>query len=121
MTVRSNPTPRSATLRPHADGWLRPALAGALLLAAGVLATAPAAAQTRCAVRADIVKQLDKGFTETRAGWGLTNQGRLLELYRAKDGATWTLLLTHPNGTSCLIGAGESWIDAIEAVKGPVS
>jgi hypothetical protein len=121
MTVRSLLSPRRPNRRALAHGGLRAVLAGALLLVAGALATSAAAAQTRCAVHADIVAELGKRYAETRSAWGLTNQGRLLELYRTEDGATWTLLLTHPNGTSCLIGAGEGWMDVIETLKGPVS
>ena len=37
--------------------------------------------------------------------------GNVIELLRSKDGSTWTLLMTYPNGTSCVLRAGEYWED----------
>ena len=39
---------------------------------------------------------------------GVTN-GRLVELLTAKDGLTWTIILTSPQGVSCLIASGDGW------------
>ena len=41
-------------------------------------------------------------------GGGLAASGVLFELYVAPTG-TWTLLATAPDGSSCLLGAGEAW------------
>lgn len=39
---------------------------------------------------------------------GLTNTGTLVELLQSEDGS-WTLIMTMPNGRSCLMAAGQNW------------
>ena len=51
---------------------------------------------------------------------GITSGGRLVELLRTKDGMTWTLIVTAPNGMACLIASGESW-QIVEALLGEQS
>lgn len=82
-----------------------------LLLAAAVasLAAVPASAQqTVCGDRNEIVSRLEKGYQETTSGLGLSANGGIVELYTSEKG-TWTLMLTQPNGVSCLIAAGDNW------------
>lgn len=31
------------------------------------------------------------------------------ELLTTRDGKTWTMLMTRPDGTACVIAAGEAW------------
>lgn len=54
---------------------------------------------------------LEARYGELSAGVGLNSDGRLTELLTSKDGATWTLIVTSPNGVSCLVASGESWQD----------
>ena len=35
--------------------------------------------------------------------------GVRVELYESRNGGTWTLVMTLPNGVSCLLAAGENW------------
>ena len=39
---------------------------------------------------------------------GMSTNGGLVELYTSDTG-TWTLMLTQPDGVSCLIAAGQNW------------
>lgn len=39
---------------------------------------------------------------------GLTNTGAVVELLQSGDGS-WTLIMTMPNGFSCLMAAGQHW------------
>jgi len=41
----------------------------------------------------------------------LTSDGRLLEVTKSDDGATWSILITTPKGISCLVAAGGNWLD----------
>jgi hypothetical protein len=83
------------------------------LLAAGVLplGSGPAfgqgAAQV-CAARDGLLSQLEKKYGEVPVAIGVAD-GRLVELLTAKDGMTWTIILTSPKGVSCLIASGEGW------------
>ena len=49
---------------------------------------------------------------------GLASNGGVVELFTASDGATWTLVLTMPNGLSRLVAAGESWGRLPVTIKG---
>ncbi len=40
---------------------------------------------------------------------GVTNKGALVEVLTTGDGSTWTIIVSMPNGTSCLFAAGEGW------------
>ena len=83
------------------------------VLMASVIAT-PAFAQMVCGNHTDIAKRLQTGYQEVRSGIGLAGNGGLIELYTSEKG-TFTIVLTRPNGMSCLMAVGENW----EAVKDP--
>jgi hypothetical protein len=71
-------------------------------------ATSTAAAQSVCGTRETLLKQLSSEYQEAPAGIGLASNGSVVELLTSKGG-TWTLMVTRPNGTTCLIGTGEAW------------
>lgn len=65
-----------------------------------------------CHPRATIVAGLSTGkYDEAQRGFGMTSDGQLLEFWRSDDGATWTILITRPNGVSCVVSAGTLWDD----------
>ncbi|MHA1566342.1 MAG: hypothetical protein ACTSX7_13600 [Alphaproteobacteria bacterium] len=72
---------------------------------------APAGAQTldRSVSRADVVKLLGDRYAEVPVSMGLAQNGGVVEVFTTRDGATWTIVLTMPNGRSRVIGSGESW------------
>ena len=35
--------------------------------------------------------------------------GNLIQVFAAKDGATWTMVTTRPDGVSCIVGLGQHW------------
>jgi len=79
-----------------------------LALALAVLAT-PAVAEPVCGSRAEVVETLAGQFSETLMGAGLS-QGVLLELWTAEGGKTWTLVVTSPEGKTCIATAGANWV-----------
>lgn len=88
----------------------------ALLLGLGALAAAaPAQAETRCGPRDAVLKMLAERYDETRRGMGLAGQTQVLEVYASKDG-TWTVLVTDPEGRSCLVASGQGWEDLRDAL-----
>lgn len=62
-----------------------------------------------------IIARLHTGYHESISALGLSATGGVMELYTSEDG-TWTLILTQPNGMSCLVAVGEGWQD-IPSVK----
>jgi hypothetical protein len=64
-----------------------------------------------CSAREDVLSQLAAKFHEAPTNGGITNAGGILEVTRSEDGATWTVIVHMPNGSTCLIAAGEGWRD----------
>ena len=111
-TVKS---PLSVSLR------LASAIGVALLLMLGAsIGTTPAAAQTACMSRADVLEQLSSKYAETPISLGLEKSGDVVEIFSSGDGDTWTMVRTRPDGETCMIASGEAWqsIPAPERVKG---
>lgn len=82
----------------------------ALLIAALLLLPGAALAEPRaCGKRAEVVSQLAERFQESSVALGLASNGGLLEVLTSGNGATWTIILTMPNGVSCLVAAGKDW------------
>jgi hypothetical protein len=96
-------------------------MSGVLLLAAALaLPTAAAAAPQSCAPRTELLKQLSARYSEAPVAVGLASNGALIELLTSGSGSTWTLIVSQPNGPSCLVAAGESWQDLKRAATGDV-
>lgn len=91
-------------------------LATAALLV--VLLSSTAAGQVACGVRDDIVGQLGRQYGEGRVAVGLESRGRVIEVL-ASDRGTWSIIVTMPNGTSCLIAAGKSWRNLTKVALAP--
>ena len=61
-----------------------------------------------CGSHTDVISALQREYGETRISRGLTNGGAVIEVFASEDGS-FSVLLTAPNGTSCMISAGDSW------------
>ena len=71
-----------------------------------------AAAQTQqnqCNTRDSVVSLLGNKYQEAPVAVGVTNTGGLVEVLSTEDGNTWTIIVTTPQGMSCLVAAGEGW------------
>ncbi len=80
------------------------------LLFAGWIAFPPAVqAQAVCGPRAEVVERLKNGFSEAPVSSGLSSNGSMVEVFATPSGSSWTIVMTRPNGRSCLVAAGEGW------------
>ena len=72
--------------------------------AVSVLLTAPTAKAHMliCGERRDFIDQLKKQHDEKRAVFGLTSNGRLIEVFVGPSGS-WTILTSDPTGISCVL------------------
>ena len=68
----------------------------------------PAAAQSACGKRDDIVKIITNKYKEVPRALAIAGQSNLLEVY-ASEGGSWTILITQPQGAACIVAAGQSW------------
>ena len=69
----------------------------------------PTSAQMVCTERAALVAHLCRAYAETTIGRGIAGNGGVVELLSSPDGESWTLIITMPNGLSCLLASGENW------------
>ena len=67
------------------------------------------AQQKACAERADITKRLGSKYFEHPVATGVANNGGLLEVLSSKDGSTWSIIVTMPDGKSCMFAVGQHW------------
>ncbi len=81
-----------------------------LVLVAGlILFGANASAQVPCNQRTEIVTQLAGKYKEVPVAIGVTSKGHLVEVLSSENGRTWTIIVTTPDGMSCVVSFGESW------------
>ncbi len=62
-----------------------------------------------CTERKAAIRHLEGKFSEAPVAVGLTNTGAVLEVLTSDEGRSWTMLVTMPDGNTCLIAAGEAW------------
>ena len=78
-------------------------LAALIAPAAHAQATPP-----MCYDRSEVLSALDGNFAERPVSLGLSLDGRVVELLKS-PGGTWTIIMTAPDGVSCLVTAGKFW------------
>lgn len=93
-------------------------LTSAMLVAAALAAPLAAQAQGQnCGNRDRVVERLTTTYGESRQSIGMAPQGRVVEVFASLETGTWTIMVTMPNGITCLIASGQSF----EAVDEPVA
>jgi hypothetical protein len=100
---------RTLSARVHASAV---ATFSAVLLLGAIASNHAAAADQQvaaCGPHTDVVKALGDKFHETQSAMALTSAGTLLEVLTADDGATWTIIVSRPDGLSCVVAAGQNW------------
>ena len=95
----------------RAASWVALVLAVLVIIGAWSMASAQG---NNCFPREVVLTQLAEKYGETRRGVGLTNDGKIFEVW-ASEGGSWTATVTMPNGMMCVAGAGQAFSG--EAVK----
>lgn len=81
----------------------------AALFSVAVFSCSPASAQTVCTARDKAIAHLSTKYTESPVAMGLAANGGVVEMLTSPNGKTWSILITMPDGTTCLVAAGETW------------
>ncbi len=87
------------------------AAALAVALAASAAAAETAIDDELCGTRADILKRLGGKYREQPVAAGIALNGGYVELLSSGAGLTWTIVITKPDGLTCVVVAGEDWED----------
>lgn len=77
------------------------------------MATAFSAQAQNCGPHDRLVKSLAANYQEKTAAIGITNTGSLIEVL-VSDKGTWTIIVTSPEGHSCIVSAGDDWREAVD-------
>lgn len=88
--------------------WKTLALSAGFALIAST-AMAQSQSQPQCNERDNVLALLAKKYKETPIAAGVTNTGGLVEVLTDIKSGTWTIIVTTPQGMSCLVAAGEGW------------
>ncbi|HEX2478584.1 MAG TPA: hypothetical protein VHK45_04850 [Geminicoccaceae bacterium] len=91
--------------------------------------TSPAAAQApsgnglapACHSHADLTKMLQQKFAEHPSALGVQANGHLVEVFVSNQGTSWTIVVTRPDGWSCIVAVGENWESLPHHVTGPLA
>ncbi len=76
-----------------------------------------AKAEMLCAERENVIQGLERGYAETPLARGLAESGVLIEVFTSPAG-TFTIVMTHPGGPSCLLRVGDHWNGLITKATG---
>ena len=101
--------PRFALTRIKAMGAAVSLVATSAMPVAAASPAATAGGSPLCASRPEILKQLSDRFKEAPVALGLSKNGSVVEVLTSDDGETSTIMVSQPNGPSCLVAAGEGW------------
>ena len=92
-----------------------------IALAFGMAATAPPAfAQQNCAQRDDVIAKLQDSYSEQLAFGGLQKSRgaqSVMEVWTSEETGSYTVLVTHANGLSCIVAVGTVFFEAIPKIK----
>ncbi len=86
------------------------AITSLLLLGAALISRSALAQSADAGVpRAALVEVLGDSYAEVPVAFGLAQNGGLIEVFASADGATWTVVLSMPNGLSYVVITGGGW------------
>lgn len=93
-----------------------PAKTTALAIAtAFVILPHAAQAQSACAPRDSVLERLTQSYGETRQSIGLGSNDALVEVFASPETGSWTITVTMPDGTTCLVASGQAFETLAEA------
>ena len=77
------------------------------------------AAQQPCDQRDNVLGLLAERYRELPIAVGVTSEGSLVEVLTDAKGGTWTIIVTSPEGLSCLVLSGEGWQAKLQVAQEP--
>jgi len=81
-----------------------------------LISTQPALSAPNCGSRDVIVTQLAEQYGETRQAIGLGADNAVVEVFASRSSGSWTILVTTPQGLSCLVASGQAFEALAEAL-----
>lgn len=66
-------------------------------------------AKSNCERRETVLDFLSAKYSEAPVAMGMAKDGGLVEILTSGPGATFTIIVTSPDGLTCMVAAGDSW------------
>ncbi|WP_293575011.1 hypothetical protein [Phaeobacter sp.] len=88
----------------------------------GMLATAPPAHASGCIQRDTLVERLETSYAERLTAGGFQQSrpvSTVVELWASEATGTFTIVVSHPNGLSCIVASGTDFFQLEPAPKDP--
>ena len=79
------------------------------LAATGILSATAEAQGAVCGPRDRVVAHLAENYGESRQSAGLAGTTALVEVFANLDTGSWTITVTRPDGSMCLMASGEGF------------
>ena len=77
--------------------------------------------KSTCESREAVLAYLSDQYSEAPVAMGVAKNGGLVEVLTSGAGSTFTIIVTTPNGRTCMVAAGEGWESLIgNAPKTPI-
>ncbi len=70
-----------------------------------------------CDARTTVLTELNGNYAEKPSAMGLAKNGTVVEVLRS-EGGSWTIIMTAPNGVSCLLATGKYWQAVVAKAEG---
>lgn len=83
-------------------------------LVAGIFLATPAVSQNACASRDQVLTRLSEKYGETRQSIGLAQNAGVFEVFASDETGSWTIVVTRPNGVTCLVASGQAFEQSAE-------
>jgi len=74
---------------------------------------------TNCGQRTTVLDYLSTKYSEKPIAMGIAANGGLIEVLTSKEGSTFTIIVTMPEGETCMVAAGEGWENLPALVRRP--
>lgn len=100
---------------PKSIDWIILVLVGLFFAVIGPVSTSEAQS-ANCGPHDRVVAGLAVGYGETRVSIALGANNAVVETFVSAQTGTWTITVTTPNGTTCLVASGQSY----QAVNDPL-
>lgn len=65
--------------------------------------------KSSCESRSAVLDFLSSRYLEAPVAMGVATNGGLVEILTSGPGSTFTIIVTMPNGLTCMVAAGDSW------------
>jgi hypothetical protein len=65
--------------------------------------------KSNCETREAVLDFLSSQYSEAPVAMGVSRDGGVVEVLTSGPGATFTIIVTMPNGLTCMVAAGDGW------------